>query len=65
MVEDKLYTPESHYVPFVKIESNPHWDLMFEPKDDVRYDPRQFHIGMFNEWTNKVCTEHRHKLKKS
>jgi hypothetical protein len=58
----ELTTPESHYTPFVKVQSNPHWDLMFEPTTENRYDPKEFHINMFNEWTNKVCKEHKHKI---
>ena len=37
-------------------------DLMIKPTTDNRYDARQFHVGMFNEWTNAVCDEHPHLL---
>lgn len=35
-------------------------DPEVEPSSTRRYDPREFHVGMFNEWTNAVCEEHNH-----
>jgi hypothetical protein len=60
---ESFVTPESHYTPYLKSKAEPHWDLMVEPISKNRYDPRLFHLDMFNAWTRKVCTEHRHKHK--
>lgn len=57
----ELSMPEANYVPFLNSRSNPNWELMILPTTTNRYNPKRFHVGMFNEWTNEVCSDHRHK----
>ena len=42
---------------------NPLWHLMIKPVSENRYNPREFHVGMFNYWTNEVCDDHPHESK--
>jgi hypothetical protein len=60
LIPEPKITANAEFTPFKCTSIHNEWSLLIKPTTLNRYNPTQYHTGMFNEWTNEVCTEHIH-----